>query len=61
LERNPTKKEEIRKELAKTHCSVFLRKINTIQHENECLYLVGKELTWADVFIADVLDKLENN
>jgi len=59
LERDPAKKEEIRKELAKTHCAVFLRKVNTIQHENGGLYLVGKELTWADIFIAAFLDKLE--
>jgi len=60
LEKDATKKEELKKELVKTHCAKFFAKMNTIQHENGGVYLVSKEMTWADIVVVQYLGKLEN-
>jgi glutathione S-transferase len=59
FEKDPAKKSELKQEFTKNHCAKFLSKMNTIQQENGGAFLVSKEMTWADITIAERLERLE--
>jgi len=60
MERNDTKKAEIKEELVQNYCVKFLTRLNEVQRENGGDYLASTEMTWADIFIAEFLGKLES-
>jgi len=54
------KKEEAKTALVSTHIPKYLGKFNELQPESGGNFLVGKNVTWADVHAACMLTKLED-
>lgn len=60
FEKDPTKKAELKQEFISTPAPKYLSRLNTLQYENDGKFLVGKSLTWADIYISNMLVKLED-
>src|SRR5690348_2437655 len=59
MEKDETKKEELKKALIETSAPKYMGKINEMQGKNGGTWLVGKYTTWADSWIAYCLDFIE--
>lgn len=57
-ELDPVKKEEKKKNFVTTSLPTFLGRIDNVQKENGGTWLVGKNMTWADIVIAEYLRQL---
>lgn len=61
FEPDQEKKQALKSTFASTNLPKYLKRFNTIKHENGGDYLVGKEITWADIVLADKLERLESD
>lgn len=55
IEKDPVKQEELKKKYYSETVPTFLNKLNKIQMENGGTWLVGKNMTWTDITIAEYL------
>jgi len=53
---DPEKKAELKTVIVKTLIPKFFGKINTMQHENGGTWLVGKTVTWADIYLLSAME-----
>ncbi|XP_021946626.1 glutathione S-transferase 1 [Folsomia candida] len=61
FEPDADKKAKAKEAFVKVHMPAKLKKLNMLKNENGGNFLVGKNLTWADIFIADKLERLETS
>lgn len=61
VEKDPVKKEEKKTKFYSETVPTFLSKINKIQMENGGTWLVGKNMTWADITIAEYMRQICEN
>jgi len=59
FEKNEEKKAELRQTFMNTSAPKYLEKFEAIQNDNGGDFLVGKSMTWADIFIAGKLGAFE--
>lgn len=59
MEKDPEKKEELKKTLIETTVPKYLGKVENIQKENGGDFLVGQKLTWIDIQYAHFLEMFE--
>jgi len=58
MEKDAEKKKEIWNKFAEEHLKPFLVKLECILKENGSGYLVGKQLTWADLYVFELLNNI---
>jgi len=61
FEKNEEKKAEWKEKFLTTSAPKYLEKFEALQKDNGGDFLVGKSLTWADIFIADKLRAFEES
>ncbi|OXA52352.1 glutathione S-transferase 1 [Folsomia candida] len=59
FEKDPDKKIKAHADFKSVPLPKYLSKFNDIQSKVDGPYLIGKDLTWADIFIADKLNRLQ--
>jgi len=59
FEKNEEKKAELREKFVSTSAPKYFEKFEAIQNDNGGDFLVGKFMTWADIFITDKLRTFE--
>jgi glutathione S-transferase len=60
-EKDETRKAEMLKTLKEQSLPQYLEKFEKIQAENGGNFMVGKSVTWADVWIANALERFEGS